>query len=46
MKTSLISAGIVNFDQFCFSKLGRTDETRRLPMPGQLLIAFVAATWF
>ena len=26
MKTSLIRAGMVNFDQFCVSKLGRADE--------------------
>jgi hypothetical protein len=56
MKTSLIRAGMVNFDQFCVSKLGRADErVHGEDCPRKQLIAFVvldltrssvAAAWF
>jgi hypothetical protein len=46
MKTSWIRAGMVNFDQFCVSKLGHADERVhgedcRCQANIELLIAFV-----
>ena len=46
MKTSLIRAGMVNFDQFCVCKLGRADarvhgEDCRCQAKIELLISFV-----